>query len=45
MQRSTFTTAAATTAQTVCINNAITNIKYTVGGTGTGANVPDYQRV
>ncbi len=35
----TLTTAANTTAQTVCINTAITNIAYTVGGGGTGANV------
>ena len=32
------TSAGATTAQTVCINNAVTNITYLVGGTGTGAS-------
>ena len=29
--------AAATTSQSLCINNAITNITYTVGGSATGA--------
>ncbi len=33
------TSAPATANQTVCINTAITNINYTVGGTGTGATV------
>jgi hypothetical protein len=31
--------AAATTSQTVCINNAITDITYTIGGGGTGASI------
>jgi uncharacterized protein (UPF0303 family) len=31
--------AAATTAQTLCINNAITNITYTIGGGATSATV------
>ena len=31
--------AAETTAQTVCINNAITDITYTIGGGATGAGV------
>lgn len=31
------TSAAATTSQTPCINTAITNITYTIGGGGTGA--------
>lgn len=31
--------APATTNQTVCINNAITTISYTVGGGGTGATI------
>ncbi|MDF2435654.1 MAG: hypothetical protein K0Q95_30 [Bacteroidota bacterium] len=31
--------AAATNAQTVCINNPITNITYAVGGSATGATV------
>ena len=35
----TLTSAAATSAQTLCINNAITNITYAVGGSGTGAGV------
>jgi gliding motility-associated-like protein len=35
----TLTSAAATTNQTVCVNNAITNITYSVGGGGTGAGV------
>ncbi|MGC4103317.1 PKD domain-containing protein [Ferruginibacter sp.] len=35
----TLTSAAGTNAQTVCINNAITNITYAVGGTGTGGAV------
>ncbi|HEX8517050.1 MAG TPA: gliding motility-associated C-terminal domain-containing protein [Bacteroidia bacterium] len=35
----TLTSAAATTAQTICLTNAITNITYTVGGGGTGAGV------
>jgi valyl-tRNA synthetase len=35
----TLTSAAATTAQTVCINTAITNIVYTLGGGATGATV------
>ncbi len=33
------TSAAATNNQTVCINNAITNITYAVGGSGTNATV------
>lgn len=33
------TSAAGTDNQTVCINNAITNITYAVGGTGTGGTV------
>jgi gliding motility-associated-like protein len=33
------TSAAGTNAQTVCVNNAITNITYTVTGGGTGAGV------
>jgi len=33
------TSAPATTAQTVCISNAIINITYLVGGGGTGATV------
>ena len=39
----TRTSAASTTAQTVCINNAITNIVYTMGGGATGvtaSNLP-----
>ena len=36
---STLTSAAGTTAQTVCINTPITNITYSVGGGGTGAGV------
>ena len=35
----TRTSAAATTSQTVCINTAITNIVYTIGGGATNANV------
>ncbi|GBL36182.1 mucin-22 [Filimonas sp.] len=35
----TLTSAAGTNAQTVCINTSITNIKYTVGGTGNFASV------
>ncbi|MEP7164081.1 MAG: T9SS type A sorting domain-containing protein [Ferruginibacter sp.] len=35
----TFTSAAGTDAQTLCINTAITNITYLVGGGGTGATV------
>ncbi|MEP7164084.1 MAG: T9SS type A sorting domain-containing protein [Ferruginibacter sp.] len=35
----TFTSAAGTDAQTKCINTAITNITYLVGGGGTGATV------
>ena len=31
--------AAGTNAQTICINTAILNIRYAVGGSGTGANV------
>jgi len=34
-----FTSGIGTDNQTVCINNAITNITYLVGGSGTGANV------
>ena len=33
------TSAAATTAQTLCINTAITNITYSIGASGTGATV------
>jgi|GEM_PF-461033 len=33
------TSGPATNNQTVCINNAITNITYSVGGTGTGASI------
>ncbi len=33
------TSAPATSNQTVCINNAITNITYAVGGSGTGGTV------
>lgn len=33
------TSAATTNAQTICINTAITNITYSVGGGGTGATV------
>ena len=35
----TLTSAAATTSQTVCTNTPIVNITYSVGGSGTGANV------
>ena len=35
----TLTSTASTTSQTVCINNAIVNITYAVGGTGTGGSV------
>ena len=35
----TFTSAVGTDAQTKCINNAITNITYLVGGGGTGASI------
>lgn len=35
----TSATAPPTDAQTVCINTAITNITYAIGGTATGANV------
>jgi len=38
-QTITRTSAAATTTQTLCANTAITNITYSVGGTGTGASV------
>jgi hypothetical protein len=33
-----FTSAAGTDAQTLCINNAIADITYAIGGTGTGAS-------
>ncbi len=33
------TSSAATNSQTLCINNAITNITYAIGGGGTGATV------
>ena len=33
------TSAVGTNAQTVCINNAITNITYAIGGAGTGASI------
>ncbi len=35
----TLTSAPATTNQTVCINTAITNITYAIGGSGTGATI------
>lgn len=35
----TLSSAAGTDAQTVCVNNAITAITYTIGGGGTGATV------
>jgi len=35
----TLTSAAATTNQTVCINNPITNITYSVGGSATGVTI------
>lgn len=35
----TLTSAAGTNAQTKCINTAITNITYAIGGAATGANV------
>ncbi|MFV8349777.1 PKD-like domain-containing protein [Flavobacterium sp. GT2P42] len=35
----TLTSIPATTSQTLCINTASTDIKYDVGGTGTGASV------
>lgn len=38
-QTITRTSAAATTTQTLCGNTSITNITYSVGGTGTGASV------
>ncbi len=38
-QTITLNSAAATTNQGVCINTSITNIQYTVGGTGNGASV------
>ncbi len=34
-----FTSAVGTNAQSRCVNTAITNITYLVGGSGTGANV------
>ncbi len=33
------TSAAGTNAQTLCVNTAITNITYSIGGSGTGAGV------
>ena len=38
-QSITITSAAATDAQTVCINTAITSVTYSIGGTATGAGV------
>ncbi|MGX7668407.1 PKD-like domain-containing protein, partial [Flavobacterium pedocola] len=35
----TLTSAAATANQTVCVNNAITNITYSISGSATGAGV------
>ncbi|NOU19150.1 MAG: hypothetical protein HOO91_16455, partial [Bacteroidales bacterium] len=35
----TLTSAAGTDAQTKCVNTAITNITYAIGGSGTGASV------
>lgn len=35
----TLTSPVATTSQELCVNSPITNITYSVGGTGTGANV------
>ncbi|MFT3908129.1 MAG: proprotein convertase P-domain-containing protein [Ferruginibacter sp.] len=35
----TLSSAAGTDAQTVCINTAVTNITYTIGGSATGASV------
>ncbi len=35
----TLTSAVATASQTLCNNTSLTNIAYTVGGTGTGASV------
>jgi gliding motility-associated-like protein len=35
----TLTSAAATTAQTICINTAIANVTYSIGGSGTGATI------
>lgn len=35
----TLTSAAGSNVQTVCINNAITNITYAIGGGGTGASI------
>jgi subtilisin-like proprotein convertase family protein len=35
----TRTSAAGTNAQTLCVNTAITNITYSIGGTATGAGV------
>jgi autotransporter-associated beta strand protein len=35
----TLTSAPGTDNQTVCVNTPITNITYSIGGTGTGANV------
>ena len=35
----TLTSAAGTTSQILCINNAITNITYAVGGSATGASI------
>ncbi len=35
----TRTSAAATTTQTICVNNSISNITYSIGGSGTGATV------
>ena len=32
-------TSAATTSQTICINTALTNITYAIGGGGTGATI------
>lgn len=38
-QTITLNSAPATTAQTLCNNTALTNIQYTIGGSGTGATV------
>ena len=44
IQRSAFLLPQAQTAQTVCINNAITNITYAIGDGATGAELQDYQQ-
>ena len=38
-QAQSITLTSGSTTPTICINNAVTNIVYTIGGTGTGASV------